>query len=169
MGDGNITKNIQLTILTGYTYSLPQAVDPHEVYYSDPKLPYVVFNYTSTSSDTANNILKYRMQHLAKFDAEVNRKNIFVGFTANYYGFMQNIDQLFYNFDRPGFFPTGIVKYRKEHNNGDIVLSARAGVSLWNHFKFSLIVNNLLNTEYSIRPLKAEAPRTISIQVSYKG
>jgi iron complex outermembrane receptor protein len=169
MGDGYITKNIQLTILTGYTYSLPQAVDPHEIYYADPKLPYVVFNYTSTSSDTTNNILKYRMQHLAKFDAEVNRKNIFVGFTANYYGFMQNIDQLFYNFDRPGFFPTGIVKYRKEHNNGDIVLSARAGVSLWNHFKFSLIVNNLLNTEYSIRPLKAEAPRTISIQVSYKG
>jgi iron complex outermembrane receptor protein len=169
MGDGYITKNIQLTVLTGYTYSLPQAVNPHEVYYSDPKLPYVTFNYVSTSSDTTNNILKYRMQHLAKFDAEVTRKGIFVGFTANYYGFMQNIDQLFYNFDRPGFFPTGIVKYRKEHNNGDIVLSARAGVNLWNHFKFSLIVNNLLNTEYSIRPLKAEAPRTISIQVSYKG
>jgi len=168
LGDGELAKGVTLTILAGYTYSLPQCTEPHKVYYYDKLQPKVIFNYIETSTDTTNYILKYRMQHLAKFDIELGIKKIFIGFTANYYSFMQNMDNLFYDFDRPGYFPTGIVKYRKTHDMGDVVMDARAGINAWSHFKFSLIINNILNTEYSLRPCKIESPRTFTIQVSYK-
>ena len=32
-------------------------------------------------------------------------------------------------------------------------------------FKVSLLVNNLMNTEYSLRPITIVAPRTTSVQV----
>ena len=95
---------------------------------------------------------------------------------------MKNVDQFFYNLDRynenasrpvrtsKASFPfDGLEEYRNqpEHQKGTTIFGLRASVELWN-IKLSLLVNNLLNTEYSLRPMSPEAPRLTTIQVSYK-
>jgi outer membrane receptor protein involved in Fe transport len=165
-GEGKLAKNLTWGLLAGYTYSLPQALDPHLEYYQ--RLDNKLFTYTSTSSDTTNNVLKYRIQHLAKIDMEFNWKNFGLGFSGKYYSFMKNIDKFFYNFDYPGMLNTGIYEYRKDYDNPNLIWDARLSYEFRKHFKFAFIVNNLLNTEYSLRPITIEAPRTTMIQVTYK-
>ena len=81
-----------------------------------------------------------------------------------YYSFMENIDKTFYDLDQT-VLPTGIERYREEHDNGSIVFDARIGYQ-FKHFSIALISNNIANLEYSLRPLKVEAPRTVIVQVT---
>lgn len=167
-GEGKLAKNLTFGLLAGYTYSLPQSLDPDYVYYVDPNLPTTVFNYKKTSSDTTNNILKYRMQHLAKLDLQITWKSLAFGVSGRYYSFMRNIDKFFYNFDRPGYLETDITEYRDQYNNPNLIWDLRISYELKKHFKFAFIVDNVLNKEYSLRPITIEPPRTTMLQVIYK-
>lgn len=167
-GEGKLFKNVNFGLLAGYTYSLPQSLAPHEVYYEDPNLPNTTFNYISTSSDTTNYILKYRMQHIAKLDLQVTWKNLSFGVSGKYYSFMKNIDRFFYNFDRPGYLTTGITDYRDAYDNPNLIWDVRVSYELKKHFKFAFVVDNLLNKEYSLRPITIEPPRTTMLQIVYK-
>jgi len=62
---------------------------------------------------------------------------------------------------------TGIKKYREEHDKGTFILDYRISYAI-KGFNFSVIVNNLMNTELSLRPLTVEAPRMTQLQVVYK-
>ncbi|MEI6900165.1 MAG: TonB-dependent receptor, partial [Bacteroidota bacterium] len=108
-GEGKVAKNLDLGIMFGYTYSIPQSTDPTYVYYQDKKNQYT---YLFTSSDPRNNILKYRIQTLFKGDVQVTWKKISTGFGGRYFGFMQNIDEFFINYlDDPRYGnPTGLQK-----------------------------------------------------------
>ncbi len=167
MGEGKFTKNFSMTIMAGYTFSRPTCLDPNNVYYTDTVLN-KDFTYASTSSDTRKNILKYRFEQLGKLDVDFKYKSVSLGFSGKYYGFMYNIDKFFLENDRPGFFATGIKEYRKDHHNGDYVLDTRVSYELKKHFKFSVLINNLLNNEYSLRPIYVQPPRVTSIQIVYK-
>ena len=167
MGEGNFTKNFSMTIMAGYTFSRPTCLEPDMVYYTDTVLK-EDFTYVSSSSDSRVNILKYRFEQLAKMDIDFKYKSISLGFSGKYYGFMYNIDNFFLENDRPGLFNTGIKQYRKEHHDGDYVFDTRISYELKKHFKFSLLVNNFLNTEYSLRPISVQPPRVTSIQIVYK-
>jgi hypothetical protein len=77
---------------------------------------------------------------------------------------MKNIDLFFYeNLNST----TGVNDYREKHNKGNFVLDYRVSIAVRN-FNFSLIINNFLNTEYSLRPVTIEAPRMSQLQVIYK-
>ncbi|MEI6455371.1 MAG: TonB-dependent receptor [bacterium] len=167
-GEGEIAKNTSLNVLLGYTYSIPESTDPGYVFYVDPKTPDKPYTYLSTSSDTAGYILKYRVQSIIKADIQITWKRFSTGFGARYFGFMKNIDKAFYDFlDNPMFgVNTGIKKYREQHNTGTLILDYRLSYALKN-FKFSFLVNNLLNTEFSLRPMTMEPPRMTQIQVIY--
>jgi len=167
-GEGKLFKNVNIGLLAGYTYSLPQSLAPHYVYYEDPRLPNTTFNYVSTSSDTTNNILKYRMQHIAKLDIQVTWKNMGFGVSGRYYSFMKNIDRFFYSFDRPGYLTTGITDYRNEFDDPNLIFDARISYEFKKHFKFAIVIDNLLNKEYSLRPITIEPPRTTMLQIVYK-
>jgi iron complex outermembrane receptor protein len=167
-GDGKITRNISLTVLFGYTYTLPQTTDPHYVYaVENPGEGFIPkqLSYVVTSSDTTNYILKYRFQHLAKIDVEASYKMFTSGFSLRYYSFMQNIDKTFYDIDKSGTLPSGITNYRAVHNKGDLVADARISYTFAKHYKLALVSSNIFNREYSLRPLKIEPPRTIAIQL----
>ncbi len=167
-GEGKLFKNVTFGLLAGYTYSLPQSLAPHQVYYEDPNLPNTVFNYIETSSDTTNYILKYRMQHIAKLDLQIGWKNLGFGISGRYYSFMKNIDRFFINFDRPGYLTTGISDYRENYNDPNLIWDVRISYELKKHFKFAFIVDNVLNKEYSLRPITIEPPRTTMLQIVYK-
>jgi outer membrane receptor protein involved in Fe transport len=163
MGEGKIARNFEMSALIGYTWSVPMALDPDKIYYSSKGTNY---SYATTSSDTTGNILKYRMQKILKSDLQFTMKKRYsVGMTGRYYGFMKNID-IFLNTLDPTMH-SGIVRYRQEHNKGNFIVDVRLSYS-YRDFKFSFLVNNCLNTEYSLRPITIEAPRTTSLQVLLK-
>lgn len=167
MGEGKFTKDFSMTVMGGYTFTRPTSLEPDKIYYVDTLLQRE-FSYMNTSSDTRENILKYRFEQLAKLDMEFTYKGFSLGVSGKYYGFMYNIDNFFYENDRPGLFDTGIRDYRREHHDGDFVFDARLSYELKKHFKFTVLMNNILNTEYSLRPISVEPPRVTSIQIVYK-
>jgi hypothetical protein len=162
-GQGNIARNLNLSVLLGYTWSMPQATDTGYVYYKDRK---VWLSYNTTSSDPSNRILKYRLQNLIKGDIDLTYKRLSLGLSGRYYSYITNIDKFFIDYDKPGFFNTGITQYREDHNTGTFIMDARVSI-LIRSFKFSAIVNNLLNTEFSLRPCTIEPPRLTTLQVIY--
>jgi iron complex outermembrane receptor protein len=168
-GEGKIVRNLDMSLLIGYTYSVPRALHPDEVYYTHKETATGVlrkYTYANTSSDTSGNILKYRIQSLFKSDLQVTFKKRFaIGFSGKYFGYMKNIDKFLYDLDKPKpLMNTGIKKYREENNNGNFIVDVRVSYSL-RDFKFSLLVNNFFNTEYSLRPITIEPPRTTQLQV----
>ena len=168
-GEGDLARNLNLSAMVGYTYSIPEALDPNYVFYVNPNTPDHPLTYITTSSDTTGHILKYRVQSLLKADVQVTWKRFSTGFGGRYYGFMKNIDKFFYEILDGQMFgvKTGIKKYREEHNTGTFIVDYRVSYAL-KSFKFSVIVNNLLNTEFSLRPLTVEPPRMTQLQVIYK-
>ena len=167
-GEGKLFSNLEMSLLIGYTYSVPTALDKDYVYYRnyEKKLGrYVDYTYANTSSDTSGNILKYRIQQLFKTDLQFTfRKRLSAGITGRYYGFMKNIDIKLEELDKPGRMHSGIIEYRKVHDKGNFIVDVRVSYN-FGDFKFSFLVNNFFNTEYSLRPITIEAPRTTSIQV----
>jgi len=167
-GEGKLSSTLELSMLLGYTYTVPQSTQPNEVYYqnfetSTQKTRY--YTYANTSTDTANNILKYRLQSLVKADFQFTfKKRLSAGITGKYFGYMQNIDIFLYQLDSPKAMHSGIIKYREQHHSGNFIVDCRVGYA-FGIFKVSLIVNNMMNTMYSLRPITIEAPRTTSLQV----
>jgi outer membrane cobalamin receptor len=165
-GEGKLWKNIDMSCLIGYTYAVPKALDPDYVfyrYYNKQTASYVNYTYKNTSSNDTGNILKYRIQHIGKIDFQLTyKKKISAGFTGRYYSFMKNIDIFLYQLEPK--MHSGIVEYREKHDKGNFIVDFRISYS-YRDFKFSFLVNNLFNTEYSLRPMTIESPRTTSLQV----
>ena len=177
-------EKVKLSALFGYTYTIPKTLSPDYVYGKSPESLgafssplYKEVSYINSSSSTAGNILKYRAQHLFKTDFEIQYSIFTIGISARYNSRINNIDNIFlqldYNEDNPtdpvpDLLVSGINKWRKEHGTGDVVFDARLGIYLSDKSKISIVCNNLLNREYSIRPLNIEAPRLTFIQYNYK-
>jgi len=163
LGEGKIGQ-VNVQTLCGYTYTKPVSLTPDFEYEENT-------SYASTSSDTTDYILKYRMQHLVRADVELTYRKWMGGVSFRYNSFMKNIDNIFLLLDDDpqnsqslGLLPTGISEWRRENNSGDYIIDIRAGYKISEHHKLSLAINNLLNREYSIRPLSIEKPRTVSFQ-----
>ena len=150
----------------GYTYTRPVSLTPHFGYGVSQGLEETPITYSTTSSDTTNNILKYRMQHLVRADIGVTRGKWMIGGSVRYNSHMQNIDNAFETLETelPFIFNPGINKWRDEHTGGDYVIDARVAWSPSNHHRIALVVNNLLNREYAIRPLAIEEMRITMLQ-----
>jgi outer membrane receptor protein involved in Fe transport len=163
-GEGKISNNLKVDVLCGYTYVLPQAVNPRAVYIVDSTPQQMTYIFTST--DTTNNILKYRFQHIAKADVQVTYKLFSIGASWRYFSPMQNIDKTFYRLE--AILHSGIEKYRNNNNYGIHIFDARMGMAVNTKVKVAFVVNNVFNKSYSLRPLKMESPRTFALQVSIK-
>jgi len=163
-GEGKISKDLKVDVLGGYTYTVPQALNPTLIYATDSAQNKL--SYQSTSSNTTNNILKYRFQNIAKIDIELKYKKYSLGGDWVYYSYMQNIDEVFYTLSSLASY--GIVQYREQHNTGINVFDARIGKDLSRRLKAAFVVNNALNLSYSLRPLKIEPPRTFALRMTWK-
>lgn len=146
-GTGKIG-NVNIALLTGFTYIDPKFIDFTKV---DKK---------SISVDY--NILKYRNKETLKFDAEATYKGISFGVSANYLSNIENIDAAF------NLIVPGLKKYRTDNNQGFTIYDIRAGYEFLKYFKLSLLVKNLTNEAYTIRPAIMEAPLNISGRLDVK-
>lgn len=163
VGSGNIGK-VKTTILAGYTYMNPVAIDPDSLYLAN-------------LTDTASTMLKYRFRHLAKADVQCDYMRWSGGVSIRYNSFMENIDGTFYNLSVPvngGALPLGdvilpgIEDYRTRNNTGDFVMDFRLSFEMTPSSKIAFIVNNALNNEYMTRPGDIQPPRTFAMQYSLK-
>lgn len=168
MGQGEIIRTLNMSVLLGYTYAMPQSTDTGYVFYSQPNLDYT---YVTTSTNPEDQILKYRLRHIIKGDLELSRKRWSGGISGRYYSFIENIDKFFETLEtwpagNPAF-DIGIMKYREEHNKGTFLMDLRVSYML-RSFRFSVIVDNLFNNEFSLRPGTIEPTRLTTMQVIYK-
>ncbi len=160
-----------LTFMIGYNYILPKTLNPDLVYAKDehPVHPRE-YTYNNTSLNPSKQILKYRFLHNVKGDFEytVNKK-ISAGFSLKYFSKMENLDGVIEEFEINTQQISTIqdiryMDYFRAHNKGSWTFDLRAGYNMGKHHKLSIVVNNLLNHSYSLRPLKIESPRTFLLQ-----
>ena len=161
----------RINFVGGYTYILPVTLEPDLVFATDyrpggdPD-----FSYNSTSVDPENQILKYRFQHTFKMDMEFFYKFFSTGISIQYYSRMVNVDKAIFDFQEfteqiGGNFPPVLYKnYFFNHNSGHTIVDWRFGFKIKKIHKVSFIANNLLNRYYSLRPLKADPMRSITLQ-----
>jgi outer membrane cobalamin receptor len=155
------------TLLTGYTYTNP--IDLNVTKDS---------NYVKNS--TQSQILKYRFYHSAKADLEVTHLRFSGGISLDYHSYIINIDKAFEDTIRfmgqpmqnpdgtPLMILPGLKEYRDAHHIGDVVFNARFSYQITENSKMALIVKNIFNREYMIRPADVQAPRTIAVQYALK-
>ncbi len=161
---------VELQFLLGYTHALPVSTTPDEAYASSVTTTGVVeeVSYTSTSSYTENDILKFRVEDLFRSDLGATWKRLSGGISFRYNSHVRNIDEAFITFEQMGVLgDIGIKEWMDTHTTGDWITDIRVGYALTPELKASFIVNNLSNEVYAIRPMAIEAPRSFQVQLAY--
>ncbi|PDH46080.1 MAG: hypothetical protein CND86_05450 [Bacteroidetes bacterium MED-G21] len=173
-GEGQIGKT-KIQLLGGYTYTNPYIEDRHQQY--DEFITYKTeFNpdigtmdtvavsnpvsYLTTSSDTSG-VLKYRYKHLAKFDINIERNRTVTGFSLRFNSKMDNIDIAFIEplFD----LYLGTTSGWERLNKNCVMVDYRIGYDITEDARISFNIDNIFNTEQSLRPAALSAPRTYSV------
>ena len=167
MGQAKFGKNNQHTIdvIAGYTYTNPISLTPDYNYNQDSTFE---ATYLETSFDTTNYILKYRSQHLVRFDAQWTHPRGFVGVSARYQSMMQNFDKIFYELDQTGFVQWGLPNWLDANPTLPWIVDMRVGWELSETQKVSIVASNIFNKEYAIRPMAIEAPRLVNLVYTYE-
>ncbi|HEY0978160.1 MAG TPA: TonB-dependent receptor [Flavobacteriales bacterium] len=161
---------VHLDLMMGYTTTLPVSTTPHQVYATDnSSLLNEAYTYSNTSYDTTDNILKFRVQHLFRADAQAKYHRLSIGGSVRYNSHVRNIDRIFVQLDEgapPLQLATGVSEWMRTHTSGDWIVDARLGFDLTTQVKAAFIVNNLGNAVYAIRPMAIEAPRSWQVQLA---
>ena len=171
-GKVDIRKDMGLLYSIGYTFTEPEDLDNDtrieaEKNYTDP------LQMKNKSNDTK--YLKYRNKHSFKATLDYTVKWFSVGLNMSYRSKMLAVDYLMVDerekeqpdlMDYARKFIFGyengmdLHDYWMAHNNGVFTMDLRCGFRFKEHVEMQFIVNNLLNTEYSFRPMALAPPRT---------
>ena len=148
-------------ILAGYTY-----IDPRFQQF-DNSLPEAGQEPTEGQLNAANssadvNVLKYRTRHTFKLDLETNIDKVSIGIAAFYASHMEAVDAIF-----EGLIVPGLQAYRAENNQGYKLINVRAAYNFSEMLRFSVLLNNVFNEEYSLRPGLLEAPRNLGFRLDF--
>jgi len=195
VGEGKIG-DFGISLLTSYTYVRPVILDPSNTYYESETAPVIdssgtvivpsadiILNYDTydkdenpngASFDNTNDILKYRHEHVFKFDLNIDYSIITTGLSIRYNSMMQNMDFVFgttyFNAEplEGGLINIGILDSRERMLDGDLILDYRFGLHLNENLTVSFIIDNLLNREYQTRPADLGPPRAFTLKLSAK-
>ncbi len=158
-GQGRIF-GLPTNLIGGYTFIDPrfQEFDPTKITdFSTATQGQINFNNSSSDED----ILKYRSQHLFKMDVETKIDDFSVGIAAFYNSQVEAIDA--------GFFLIipGLPQYREENDGSYTLFNGRLAYNATDNLKVSLILNNMFNETYSVRPGILEAPRNLTARLDF--
>jgi iron complex outermembrane receptor protein len=164
---GISTKKTEWLFMVGYTYSNPIMLEPNKVFAIDSSPKKQEYTYNFTGTDSVNNPLKYRYNHLAKIDAQFTYlKKYMLGLSIRYNSYMQNIDRVFVTAPISTASP-GIDRGRLLNPNGDWVFDLRAGYT-YKKATVTATVNNVFNAEIMSRPADLRPTRLFILQLGYK-
>ncbi len=161
---------VRIDVLTGYTYTNPVSTTPGFNYNPDTTSNYAA-TYYSTSHDTTGLILKYRSPHVFRFDAQISGAKWFGGLSARYQTNLRNFDQAFIDFEEDSAISGinwGAREWLEQNPSLPWVIDARFGREWSNGHKITLVMNNIANAEYAIRPMSMEAPRLTTLMYTYE-
>ena len=171
-GKVDIKKDMALQYNIGYTFTEPEDMDndkriEQEKTYTDP------LQMKNKSNDSK--YLKYRNHHSFKTTIDFNYKWFSIGTNLSYRSKILAVDYLMVDervkdqkdlMDYARMFIFGyedglsLHDYWMEHNTGIFTMDLRASVRFKEHVEVQFLINNLLNTEYSYRPMALAPPRT---------
>lgn len=169
----DITDEAQMTYNLGYVYTEPRDVNYRERMKEEARnTDLLAMKFKSNDSP----YLKYRSKHSVKgvFDFQWRRWNVGANLSwkskilaVDYFmvdervkpqpDLMDNVRSLLFG---------NLHDYWMEHNKGYFLLDLRAGFKISNKIHLQAIVNNVLNTEYSSRPMDVAAPRNYVLQMN---
>ena len=168
-GEGEIGRT-KIMLMGSYTFTSPFIDDIHHEYNSyisgtGEDTTSIPISYASTSIDTTG-VLKYRYEHLAKFDVHIQHNRLNGGFSIRYNSAMKNIDEVFNNviFE----YKLGTKSSWDRLNGDNFILDFRIGYDLTEDSRMSFNIENLFNREYLQRPASLGRPRTYSILYKIK-
>lgn len=159
-GRGSIF-GLPTTLLAGYTF-----IDPQFEEFDNTKIPAgqsgtrAQINANNSSSD--DNILKYRSRSTFKFDLETRYRRLSLGWETISGSRIEAIDAAF------NLIVPGLNTWRQNNTGGYLVHNVRSAYRFSDRIKFSVILGNLTNREYSIRPGLLEGPRNLTARLDFK-
>lgn len=170
-GKGNIGE-IGISVLAGYTYMSPKPINADSTYLNTFSSLTTNYSYDRTldlNSDTVNDNLKYRFNHLFKADIQFEYWKMTLGASYRYNSFIHNIDESFHILGvfSGGTFLGELAEYRKRQRNGTSVVDMRIGYKHSNKMKLSFVINNVFNLEYQTRPGWVMPPRNYVLQANF--
>ncbi len=164
VGEMKIKRGV-LSLFGGYTYSLPTMDSSQFVFAKDS------FNneltYQSTSSDPTDNILKYRNVRSFKMDVSYKKNRFSIGLSTRYQSQIQNIDKAFVS-DLFSILVPGIQTGLDLNPNGYWLVDTRISYRVTSKLKLAVVLNNIGNVEYMVRPADIGAPRSIIFQLGLR-
>ena len=172
-GQAKFGHGFELNTMFGYTYTMPVALEPTLVFTQDNNPGGANdFSYNSTSVDSSRQILKYRFLHSIKMDIEFVYRSFAFGVSLKYYSKIENLDKAIFDFEDatiaagPSMQNILYRDYFYNHNNGNTIVDMRISYGFAEHHKLAIISDNVFNRWYSLRPLKAEPMRNVTLQYS---
>lgn len=179
VGAGKIG-GVKVTVLAGYTFMNPKPINPDSAYLAsfsslvEPDTnnynqPHYDKN-LDVNSDSVSMNLKYRFNHLFKFDVQLDYNRFSAGVSYRYNSYIHNIDYSFVEIgSQPSLnFLTGLGEYRERNRKGTSIIDFRFSYELNEYSKINFLVNNVTNLEYQTRPGWVMPPRTYVVQLSFK-
>jgi len=178
-GRFDIDKSHSLSYLFGYTFTMPEDMDndkrvEEEKTYTDPLMM------KNKSNDSK--YLKYRNLHSVKVTLDYNYKWFSMGANMQYKSKILAVDYMLVD-EREKAEPElmdyvrtiifgkedgmTLHDYWEKHNKGHFVLDLRFAARIKEHWELQFMINNLLNTEYSTRPMALGAPRNYVCRLNY--
>ena len=177
-GKVDIQKEMGLRYSIGYTFTEPEDMDnakrvEEEKTYTDP------LQMKNKSNDSK--YLKYRNKHSFKTTIDYNYKWLSLGINMMYRSKMLAVDYIMVDerekaepdlmdYARKFIFGyedgVSLHDYWMSHNTGVFTMDLRASVRFKEHVEVQFLINNLLNTEYSYRPMALAAPRTFVCRIN---
>ena len=178
VGKVDIKQDMGLRYSIGYTFIEPEDMDnakriEEEKEYTDP------LQMKNKSNDSK--YLKYRNKHSFKASIDYNYKWLSLGMNMGYRSKILAVDYIMVDerekeemdlMDYARRFIFGyeggedLHSYWMSHNNGVFTMDLRCAVKFKEHIELQFMVNNLLNTEYSFRPMALAPPRTYVCRVN---
>ena len=179
-GKVDINKDMNLLYTIGYTFTEPEDLDnsnriEEEKNFTDP------LQMKNKSNDSK--YLKYRNKHSFKATLDYNVKWFSIGTNLSYRSKMLAVDYLMVDerakeepdlMDYARKFIFGyedglsLHDYWMEHNTGVFTMDLRCSFRFKEHVEVQFLVNNVLNTEYSFRPMALAPPRTFVCRMNLR-
>lgn len=149
----------------GYTLTSSKSLEPEKIYAKDSSGNEL--SYKSTSYNSENLRLKYRPLHQFKWDVMLEYQKFFLGIGGLFQSVTENIDAAFMEIPLT-LFVKGIDTSMQENKSIINTLNIRIGMKIRANMNVSIIVDNLTNQEFHLRPGLMGPPRLMRFQFQYR-
>ena len=167
---GKIGK-VELNVLAGYNYSYPVQLNDS----TGIKNPGVYLqrffadHFRTLEGAEGQRVLQYRLRHLVKADVEIAFHRFRLGTTFQYFSYPEFVDQQFFViFNKLDGDKNTLSTYLSKHKKGDFVCDLRLAYQIKSNIRIGVILKNITNRHYMLRPGRIEPLRNFTVQFQYR-